>query len=101
MTRVAFADRNLRDVALPPPECEIGALDDILQMEAVDFGGDEIDESGVTLELGKLKRRAQRADDGVYEVGKNVLRVIELNAGQIARVAGNIGDQQARRFWLR
>jgi hypothetical protein len=47
-----------------------------------------------------MKGGPQPADDRVNQVGENVLCVIELDAGEVAGVAGNIGDHEARTFRL-
>jgi hypothetical protein len=51
-------------------------------------------ERGVALELGEPEAGSQRADDRVHEVCENVLRVIELDAREVARVPRDVGDQE-------
>ncbi len=98
---VARADRGLHDVAEPPPEGEIGVLDRVLEQRGVDRRGDHVDEGGVALELGQPEGRPQGVDHGADQVGDDVLGMVELDAGQIAGVAGEVGDHQAGGFWLR
>ena len=98
---VAFAGGRLGDIAQPPPEREVHALDGVEQLRPVEAFGDHVGEGRVAFELGQPEGRLQRPDDDRHEVGQDVLGVIELGAGQIARVAGDVGDQQARRFLAR
>src|SRR4029077_15536998 len=55
-------------------------------------------ERRVALELRQPEGRPKRSHDGIHEVGQDVLRVIELDAGEVARVAGDIGDHEAGGF---
>ena len=77
------------------------ALDGVEQLRAVEALGDHVGEGRVALELGQSKGRLQRPDDGRHQVGQDVLGVIELGAGQIAGVAGDVGDQQTGRLLAR
>ena len=95
---VAVADRRLADVAQPPAEGEVGALDGVHQRRAVDGLGDDVGERGVAFELGQPEGRPEAADDRVDEVGEDVLRVIELDPGEIAGVAGDVGDDETGGF---
>ena len=97
---VAFADRGLLDVTLPPAEGEIHTLDRVLQMRAVELRRGEIDERRIAFELRQLERRAKCADDRIDQVGEDVLRMIELDPGQIAGVAGDVSNDEARGFGL-
>jgi hypothetical protein len=97
----ALADRGLLDVAQAAAELEIGRLDRILQHRAVDLRGHRVDESGVALELGQAEGRPQALDHGVHEVGDDVLGVVEFDPGKKARIAGDIGDDEAGGFRLR
>jgi hypothetical protein len=85
---------------LPPAECEIRALDRVLQMRAVELRRDEIDEGCVPFELRQLERRAERADDRIDQVGQDVLGVIELDPGEITGVAGDVGHDETCGFGL-
>ena len=58
------------------------------------------DEGRVALELGQPERRTEGADDRVDQVGQDVLGVVELDTGEIARVAGDVGDDEAGGFGL-
>ena len=98
---VALAGGRLGDVAQPPSEREVHALDGVEQLRAVEAFGDHVGEGRVAFELGQSEGRLQRPDDGRHEVGQDVLGVIELGAGQIARVAGDVGDQQTGRLLAR
>ena len=97
---VAFADRGLLDVTLPPAEGEIRTLDRVLQMRAVELRRDEIDEGRVPFELRQLEWRAERADDRIDQVGQDVLGVIELDPGEITGIAGDVGDDETCGFGL-
>ena len=59
-----------------------------------------VGERGVALELREAEPRPQRADDRGHEVREDVLGVIELGAGEVARVPRDVGDQQAGRLRL-
>ena len=52
-------------------------------------------EGRVAFELGQPEVRPERRDDGADEVGQDVLRVVELDVGEVAGVAGDVGDQEA------
>jgi hypothetical protein len=47
-----------------------------------------------------MERRTQRADDRVHEIGEYILRVVEFDAGKIAGIAGDVGDQETGAFRL-
>src|SRR4051812_3184556 len=91
---VAIARRRLADVAPPPPESEVAALDRVEQHRAVDRLRRHEGEGGVAFELGETEVRSERRDDRADEVRQDVLRVIELDVGEIPRVAGDVGDQE-------
>ena len=93
--RVALTRRRLADVAPPSPEAEVAAFDGVEQHRAVDRLGGHEGERGVALELGQPEVRPKRRDDRADEVGEDVLRVVELDVGEVARVAGDVGDQEA------
>src|SRR4029079_14063540 len=73
----------------------IAALDRVEQHRAVDRLGRHLGQSGVALQVGGAKVRTKRRDDGADEVRQDVLRVVELDVGEMARVAGDVRDQEA------
>jgi hypothetical protein len=97
----ALADRGLFDVAQTPTELEIGRLNSILQERAVDLLGYRVDESGIALKLGKSEGRPEALDRRVHEIGDDVLRVVEFDPGQEARIAGDIGYGEIGQFRFR
>ena len=82
------------DVAEPLPEGEIRGLHGLLQHRAVDLVGDCIEEGGVALELREPERRPQPPHHRVHHVGDDILRMLELDTGEKAGVAGDIRDHQ-------
>ena len=94
-TGVAGARGRLADVATAPAEPEVAAFDGIEQERTVELVGRRVHERGVALELREPERRTQGGDDGADEVGQDVVRVIELDARELSRVAGDVGDQEA------
>ena len=98
---VALAGGRLLDVAKPLPEGEIGRLDGVLEHRAVDLVGDRVEEGRVALELGEPERRPQPPHHRVHHVGDDVLRVVELDAGEKAGVAGDVGDHETGGFGFR
>jgi hypothetical protein len=82
-------------VAHAPAELEIGRLDGILQERAVDLLVYRVDESGIAFELGKSEGRPEALDHRAHEIGDDVLRMVEFGRGEEARIAGNIGDDEA------
>jgi hypothetical protein len=97
---VALAARRLADVAEAAAEGEVAPLDDVLELRPVHRRGDRIDEGRVTLELGELEGRPEGAHDRPDQVGQDVLRMVELGAGEEAGVAGDVGDDEAGGLWL-
>ena len=97
---VALALRGGGDVPQAAPEREVGPLDRLLQRRALDRRRDDVGEGGVALELGQAQHRPQAADDRRDEVGEDVLGVVELDAGEVAGVAADVGDDEAGRFRL-
>jgi len=95
---VAFALRRLADVAKAPPEREVTAFDAVLEGRPVELGRDHVDERGVALELGQPEGRPQAPDDDIGEVGQDVLGVIELDTGEVARVPADVGDDETGRI---
>ena len=92
---VALAGRRLADVAPAPAEPEVAALDRVEEHRPVDLLADHVRERRVALELGQPEVRPERGDDGADEVGQDVLGVVQLDVGEIARVTGDVGDQEA------
>jgi hypothetical protein len=95
---VALARRCLADVADAALEGEVAMLDDIAQFGPIDRRRWQPHECGVTLELREVERGTQGTDDGVDEVGEDVLCVIELHAGKVAAVARDVSDDETGRF---
>ena len=93
---LALTGRGLTNIAQPPAELEIGALDRVLQKRTVDLLGHCVNECGVALELGEAKRGPQSLHHRVHEIGDDVLRVLELDRREEAGVAGDIGDREIR-----
>ena len=62
--------------------------------------GDDVSEGRVALEFGQAEGRPERANDGVGQVGQDVLRVIEFDAREVARVAADVGEDETRGLWL-
>ena len=92
---IALARGRLADVATTPAEAEVAALDRVEQHRPVDGLSIHRGECGVTLELGQAEVGPQRGHDRADQVRQDVLRVIQLDIGQIAGVAGNVGDEEA------
>jgi hypothetical protein len=98
VARVAVAARGLADVTEPPPEREVAALDRVLGRGGVERLGEVVGERRVTLELRETEGRPERRDHGPDEVGEDVLGVVELGPREEARIARDVGDQQAGRL---
>ena len=92
--RVALARGGLPDVATAAPEPEVAALDGVEQQRAVDRLAEGVRERRVALELGQPEAGPEGRDDRADEVGQDVLRVIELDVREVARVPGDVGDQE-------
>ena len=99
-TGVALAGRRLGDVAKSPAKGEVGPLDRVEELRTVDPVREHVDERGVALQLREAEARPERPDDRRHEVGEDVLRMVEFRAGEVAGIAGDIGDQEARRLGL-
>ena len=95
---VALAGCRLADVTAAPAKAEVAALDRVEEHRPVDLLGGHEGERGVTLELGQPEVRPERRDDGADQVRQDVLRVVQLDIGEVARVAGDVGDQEAGRL---
>ena len=93
--RVAFTARGLADVTQPALECEVAALDRVLQQRSVDALGDRVDERRVAFELGQAEHRPDVRDHRAHQVGQDVLGMVELRSGKEAGVAGDVGDDEA------
>ena len=98
---VALAGGGLLDVAQSLAEGEVCRLDGVLEHRAVDLVGDRVEEGRVALELGEPERRTQAPDHGVHHVGDDVLGMLELDAGEKAGVAGDVGDHETGGFGFR
>ena len=98
---VARAGGRLADVAKTLPEGEIRRLHGVLQHRAVDLVGDRVEEGRVALELGEPERRPQPPHHGVHHVGDDVLRMLELDPGEKAGVAGDVRDHETSGFGFR
>src|SRR5215204_3778705 len=88
--RIAFARRRLAHIAASPSEDEVAALDRVEEQRSVQLLCDRERERGVALELGQPEAGSKRADDRAHEIREDVLRVIELDAREVARVAGDV-----------
>src|SRR5215469_9303393 len=97
----ALASRCLLDVAQPATELKIGRLDGVLKERAVDLLGHGVDEGGIALKLGKPERWSEALDDRVHEIGDDVLRMVEFDPCEEARIAGDIGDGEIGQFRFR
>ena len=97
---VALARRRLADVASAPPEPEVAALDRVEEHRPVDRLADHVGERGIAFELGEPEVRPKRRDDGADEVREDVLRMVQLDVGKVARVPGDVGDEEAGRSGL-
>ena len=95
---IALPGGRLADVTPPAAEAEVAPLDGVEDERAVDPLRRRDRERGIALELCKPERRPERGHDRAHEVGQDVLGVVELDAGQVARVPGDVGDQEAGRF---
>ena len=95
---VALARGRLADVATTPPEAEVAALDRVEQHRPVDVLNTHGGECGVSLELGQAEVGPQGAHDRADQVRQDVLRVIQLDVGEVAGVAGDVGDDEAGGF---
>ena len=92
--RVALARGCLADVAATPAEPEVAALDRIQEHRPVDGLAQRVGEGGIALELGQPEPRSQRGHHRSDEVRQDVLRVLELDVGEVAGVPGDVGDQE-------
>ena len=93
---VALARRRLPDVAPAAAEAEVAALDGVEQQRPVDGLADGVGERRVALELGQPEAGAEGGDHRADEVGEDVLGVVELDVGEVAGVAGDVGDEERR-----
>ena len=83
--RVAVARGRLADVAPPPPEAEIAAFDRVEQERSVELAAGGGNERRVPLKLREAEAGAQRGDHSADQVSQDVLGVIELDGGEVAR----------------
>ena len=65
------------------------------------LSADRVEEGRVALEFGEPERRAQAPHHRVHHVGDDVVCVVELDAGEKAGVAGDIGDHETGGFGFR
>ena len=92
--RLARAAGGRLDAAQSTPERVVGRLDGIDQERAVGPLVLDVQEGGVALELGQAERRLEPADDRLQEVAGDGRRVLQLAAGQVGGVAGEVGDDE-------
>ena len=92
---VALARGGLADVAAPPAKPEVAALDRVEEHRPVDLLSRREHERSIALKLGQPEVGPQRGDDHADEVREDVLRVVQLNVGEVAGISGDIGDQEA------
>ena len=92
------------NVALPRAEGEVRPLDRVEECRRAADSVERVGKHGVAFELADVKRGLEVGDDHAHEIGEHVLRVLELGAEQVARIAGDvrqheraaIGSRQAR-----
>ena len=94
LARVAVAARGLVDAPQPASERDVGRLDRIEEQRPVGPPVLDEEERGVAFELGQPERRLQAADDGLEEVAGDGRRVLDLAAGEVGRVAGEVRDDE-------
>ena len=92
--RVALATRRLGDIAEAAAEGEVAGIDGVEELRTTHRGRRCEDEARIAFDGDQGERGRQAADHGLDQVGQDVLGVIELGAGEVARVAGDVGDQQ-------
>src|SRR6188508_2304143 len=92
---VALARGRLADVATTPAEAEVAALDRVEQHRPVYVLNTHGGECGVSLELGQAEVGPQGGHYRADQVSQDVLRVIQLDVGEVAGVAGDVGDNEA------
>jgi hypothetical protein len=97
-TRIAITRCRLAHVAASPSEAEVAALDCVEEQRPIQLLCDGERERGVALELGQPEAGSKRADDRAHEIREDVLRVIELDAREVARVPRDVGEQETGRL---
>src|SRR5207237_3105276 len=93
--------RCLLDVAQTLTEGEVGRLDGVLEKRSVNLVVERVEEGRVALELREPERRAQAPHHRVHHVRDDVVCVVELDAGEKAGVAGDVGDHETGGFGFR
>ena len=93
--RVALARCRLPDVAAAPAEPEVAPFDRVEEHGPVDPLDHREGEGGVALQLGQPEVGPQRRHDGTDQVREDVLCMVQLDVGEVAGVAGDVGDQEA------
>ena len=84
--RVALAGRGLADVAPAAAEAEVAALDRVEEHRAVDgLGGHANMKAASPSSLASRKSGPEGRDHGADEVREDVLSVVQLDVGQVAR----------------
>ena len=81
--------------AAAPSEPEIAAFDGVEEHGSVELVGGHERERGIAFELGQSEIGPQRRHHRADEVRQDVLRVVQLDVGQISGVAGDVGNQKA------
>ena len=93
---VALAGRGLTDVTLTPAEPEVAPLDHVEEHRPVDLLERREHEHSVALDPRQPEVWPQGRDGHTEEVREDVLSVVEFDVGEVARVSGDVGDQEAR-----
>ena len=75
-------------------------LDGVLEDRSVDDVSDDVGKGRVALEFGQSEHGPECSNDGIREVGQDVLRMIEFDAREITRVAADVGEDETRGLWL-
>jgi hypothetical protein len=84
---VAVTRSRLSDIPAAPAKSEVAALDRVEEHRPVDLLGCHEREGGIAFELGQPEVGPQRRDDCADNVCEDVLCVVQLDVGQVARVA--------------
>ena len=92
--RRALGGRGLANVATAPPEPEIAALDRVQEHRAVDRLAGHDRECRIALQLREPEVWPKRGHDRADQVREDVLGVVQLDVGEIARIPGHVRDQQ-------
>ena len=92
---VALTRRRLTDVAAAAAKPEVAALDRVEEHRPVDLLGRREGEGGIALEFGQPEVGPERRDHTADEVREDVVCVVQLDLTEVARVPGDVGDQEA------